>query len=684
MANHPEYLDIEFKPSIAQFDWDQTYDVMGFPYIFSSAENLMKSLNLPVVGGGFALLIDRFTPFLYPWADEYSTKYYNFLKKFNFTPLNSIGQRIIRKNLTQEILAVIPPFNYDGDIYDKNAEYLIDLEKGKYCLTFLVSHPFSLTMGTDLVNPSFLRNLGAYVVHQATVLFFVTSDRQINLNKIINSKVKDDYLLYTLKTAQNGREIDTDLENATNIVSNTDSMFCVNSLVLSKYSEEKKWVKQTLQLPIYMAYDTIDDYFGQIETKLEQYFSDIYSEYNTIDDGTGLPVVYPLGQYPSNLTKNTKPKLLQANNNLNNLPINYQYYESDYQVTLSEFPQHYKDYCYLHYANNNKWKTGEIKADLGFNHRYHVLDFPRTRWISPLGELADIEFNLRRNPQNTSTDRTVNFANILRFPMPSIIGATGGMVGHTTVARRDLIPNTFLLFRQNLFGRSIYYGNNAFAERTGWQWISQVQQDYTLLVTQEHTTEPVTQGNIITRYSDLVRQIYTGNISYERKFETGGAYVSETLPTLSEINFENISTRTQVNTETGGQQPGLVTGTVKDLSIIDDFAGSTVDINLYSSNQLTALMDNFYSLSDNELVTRIKKYYEDNERWLITMVDSVRIKEIHAMLGAAEYALDQNGDPVYMSIARNVDLLAKALGINYNPDGTKLEVDLNNPPQADD
>lgn len=71
-------------------------------------------------------------------------------------------------------------------------------------------------------------------------------------------------------------------------------------------------------------------------------------------------------------------------------------------------------------------------------------------------------------------------------------------------------------------------------------------------------------------------------------------------------------------------------------------------------------------------------------KYIMELSDSLRIQEIHAILGAEEYALDENGDPIYMSIARNVDLLAKALGINYNPDGTKLEIDLNEPPQADD
>lgn len=65
------------------------------------------------------------------------------------------------------------------------------------------------------------------------------------------------------------------------------------------------------------------------------------------------------------------------------------------------------------------------------------------------------------------------------------------------------------------------------------------------------------------------------------------------------------------------------------------------------------------------------------------MVDSIRIKEIHACLGASEFAYyDNNGNPTpyNMHIARTLDLLAKSFGIYYNPDGTLQSVLLNPAP----
>lgn len=56
------------------------------------------------------------------------------------------------------------------------------------------------------------------------------------------------------------------------------------------------------------------------------------------------------------------------------------------------------------------------------------------------------------------------------------------------------------------------------------------------------------------------------------------------------------------------------------------------------------------------------------------MVDSIRIKEIHACLGAGEasYYTDANGDvqEVVMHLARKIDLLCKFVGLNFALDGS--------------
>lgn len=59
------------------------------------------------------------------------------------------------------------------------------------------------------------------------------------------------------------------------------------------------------------------------------------------------------------------------------------------------------------------------------------------------------------------------------------------------------------------------------------------------------------------------------------------------------------------------------------------------------------------------------------------MVDSVRIKEIHAVLGASEFAYSDgiNGsNPAFMHLSRKVDYLCKVWGLFFNLDGSVMSV----------
>lgn len=78
---HPDYPNIEFKPAIARYDWDQTYDVMEFSNLSLGLINTL--LNNRGIPAEQVLAIDRYTPDSYAWADQYSIKLFNFLKNFN-------------------------------------------------------------------------------------------------------------------------------------------------------------------------------------------------------------------------------------------------------------------------------------------------------------------------------------------------------------------------------------------------------------------------------------------------------------------------------------------------------------------------------------------------------------------------------------------------------------------------
>lgn len=52
------------------------------------------------------------------------------------------------------------------------------------------------------------------------------------------------------------------------------------------------------------------------------------------------------------------------------------------------------------------------------------------------------------------------------------------------------------------------------------------------------------------------------------------------------------------------------------------------------------------------------------------MVDSIRIKEIHAALYANKFAFDESGDPRVANLGYYIERIARILGISVNPDGS--------------
>jgi len=149
---HPDY-DIEFKPAVARYDWDQTYDVMEFTYLPQGFNELIDIVGIPA----FELMaVDRFTPENYPWAEDYSTKLYEFLKAFNFSPNNNIYPRRLKtlrgkdyfdtedyiegelpEDTLYYLLESFPNWieRQPLQIYNSTDSYNIELSQGKYIIS---------------------------------------------------------------------------------------------------------------------------------------------------------------------------------------------------------------------------------------------------------------------------------------------------------------------------------------------------------------------------------------------------------------------------------------------------------------------------------------------------------------------------------------------------------------------
>ena len=415
MITHPDYPNIDFKPAIARFDWDQTYDVMEFIYLPQGFGQLMNLCGIPA----FELMaIDRFTPYRYRWADQYSDAIYEFLKAFNFSPHNSINE--FKLSNTQ--------------VYDY-APILANFTEGKYQVTGLI---YQGSQGGLIGSIN--------TINQACAEFTVTGSKEIDLNKIIwNRWLSDDYF----PNSNNNR-------------------FCSNSLVISKLVNGN-WVDYTpsfVSKPMWLLYSDINNYFDNIKQQLIDYFQTIYNDFSQVKDyfktvtnykinaynSNGdfvqngitfdtlsnqsiiIPDIYPLQSYlnivcdiSADLTPNYKfshsidnyfsniEDFNWTENFVNNeyrrkfpeIDYNNSSLSCEFALEFKKFPQFLLNDCYLARANNNKWSMGVNYGDLGDIDYYDKL-FDR---ISI--------YNQINPPQDKREDEKLELINLLDLYSPS-------------------------------------------------------------------------------------------------------------------------------------------------------------------------------------------------------------------------------------------------------------------------
>ena len=128
-----------------------------------------------------------------------------------------------------------------------------------------------------------------------------------------------------------------------------------------------------------------------------------------------------------------------------------------------------------------------------------------------------------------------------------------------------------------------------------------------------------------------------------------------------------------------------------DIDIINfllDFIYNNINIVNYSVEEINTEITEYYEYASSILSSDIlydKAIILTNAEIIngeYVMSLSTKIEEIHACLGAGEYAYYNVNLPVEMHMARNLDYLMKSLGLYYNPDGTLMSIttDVSIPP----
>lgn len=308
------------KPSLYFFDEYQTYDLVVGDYI---SGRILSYLNHKLDDHFISLqylsinLIDRFTPFSYAWANEYSTYLFSFLKEISYT------------------------LHYDNDQLLSGVGYFPDFDN-------IFGNRFSLLDHIDIA-----------VIPTRLEIRFVPS---------LSSKI----IISSLQR-------ETDFDNYP--IDNSIHLFACYSKVYQEYSVSEgiealiiiDTSKILISSLVVSANDT--DLINQVENEIDKLspwllYREIDRQFSVILNE--ITIDYPkknwfLGtlavefgcEYSFNYQELESPKRGQRQGKLN-YKFNFDYENSVFYEKPEWF---YWASCI--YANNNVWGNGEIKQDLG-------------------------------------------------------------------------------------------------------------------------------------------------------------------------------------------------------------------------------------------------------------------------------------------------------------------------------
>jgi hypothetical protein len=693
---HPDY-PIEFKPCIAAYDWDQTYDILGFSYLPQGFESLMSLCNIPAYE---TLAVDRFTPYDYLWAINYSDYLYSFLGYFNYCPFNSIARRTAKDIDNIEIKVNNQPIwidqfnNFNNLSSLTNPSYFITIPKGKVKITWLTNNGLQQSIISEI-----------FTLNQCLVNFNFAQDTQIDLLSI-----KEDFKLN----------------------------FCANSLVFSQLVNDQ-WVEFTPQgiNNNFLLYSDIQIYFWEVQQALIAYFDYVHSNYGYIIVNESNPNLnekkilvdaMPLKTYLKRISENISFSVFSPLHSQTYELINYS--QEPLQIIYDYFPFYFYQLCFLQRANNNKWQLGNQLSDQGFfpkpnqflKQPNNFLSFScRNAHIT----LNQISFVLAAKPGFRGNDgsffilpslTTINdteyivtleppkyshylydypvfdlamewLINKVNSYLPSGVPPLSPLfisfylsfftlkgINHPPIFLGSLLEEDGLKTRFNKVFRQEVYSQNGIIYFS----IATISKNPFLF--RFDSIKKFNASLYELRTTTLYDEITNPDISLHILISNSFIYKIEGNPPFSIFDIANQETPDQYLSSQYLAGSGYIysyeTGQNtneygSDFNFTDNFDNS-IDFELWTQEEYENLY-NYGIISDSDYLIylqNLKIQVQNN------MVDSVRVKEIHSCLGASEFSYINNDPttPIYMHIARKVDYIAKALGIAFNGDGSIMGI----------
>lgn len=692
---HPDY-PIEFKPAIATYDWDQTYDILGFSYLPEGFNLLMVLCNIPAYE---TLAIDRFTPYDYRWAINYSDHLYTFASYFNYCPNNSISRRKaididnIEIKLNNDPIWIDNFYHLNSLLFLTDSSYFITIPKGKIKITWLTNDGYQQGLVSNI-----------FTLNQCLVNFNVAQDTQIDL--------------LTLKE---------DFKNT----------FCVNSLVFSQLINDQ-WVEFTPQgiNHNYLLYSDIQGYFWEVQQALIAYFDYVHSNYGYIIVNESNPDLnekkiivdaMPLRTYLKRINQNITLNVAQSTVD----PPFWQTFDTFVEKTplaiiYDYFPFYFYQMCFLQRANNNKWSLGVQLEDNGFfpkpNQFLDTSSFLSFNAYKAHIDLNEITFNqeFKTNylvyegaiyPSETGEESATHYAVNLNSPKNSyylwdypLFNLSQNWYENNTILQFQYpYDGSLFWYSLNPITISILHNNNylsnqsVFTYNTTFRYSGAANNFGALHVstaTIKKNNRFIVNNSYLKKIINSIYQLETFTGKYMLNLNPSDlSYRQEKIYTLTKgkipyaifdianqenpndyLTFENLGTNGFIHIipNLPFSPPPYTTGEFGSPFFFSDNFDNSIEFELWTQEEYENLY-NYGIISDSDYLIYLQNFKIQVEN---NMVDSVRVKEIHSCLGASEFSYVNNDPttPIYMHMARKLDYIAKALGIAFNGDGSIMGI----------
>lgn len=327
-------LPANIKPLLYLYDQYQTYDLVEWSQLtpnWSLNTFPIDFLNYKTFGEVFTILVERFTPWDYEWAEHYSTKIFNFI------------------------------YNYTGTEYDRISGY-----------NYITGLFYDYTSGHQWQGEFFYEHREDYISNEQVVLNIpVTQQQEI----IIITWLEYDYLDMASSKINNAlkailakryKKITTSNQNWFTLAFNLSSIALCSVVVSSSNDDLALNIKQQLNSQRGILYDNLDDILSELRLKLVIAFPRLFKVISSMTYQYNLDIQVEGGRNGANLNASFGGNQYDSyimGDLLQNATFTYR-----------ERPEYYRSGCLL-YANNNYWQNGSIYNDLGKTPNFFINPF---------------------------------------------------------------------------------------------------------------------------------------------------------------------------------------------------------------------------------------------------------------------------------------------------------------------